>query len=60
MAGSVSVKRSARVAMAREAGTDIALWRWAGAAALIAAAVVLPFTLSNYHVFEATQHSHRL
>ena len=41
--------------MAREAGTDIALWRWAGAAALIAAAVVLPFTLSNYHVFEATQ-----
>jgi branched-chain amino acid transport system permease protein len=55
MAESVSAGGTAKVAMAREAGMDITVWRWAGTAALIAAAVVLPFTLSNYHVFEATQ-----
>ena len=29
-------------------------WRWTGSLALIALALVLPFTLSNYHVFELT------
>jgi branched-chain amino acid transport system permease protein len=31
------------------------VWRWAAIAALIAVAVVLPFTLSNYQVFQLTQ-----
>jgi branched-chain amino acid transport system permease protein len=29
-------------------------WRWLGALALIGLAIVLPFALSNYHVFELT------
>jgi branched-chain amino acid transport system permease protein len=37
------------------AGVRIALSRWFGVVALIALAVVLPFALSNYHVFELTQ-----
>ena len=49
------VDTAAKLAVARESGTGVAMWRWAGAAALIAVAVVLPFTLSNYHVFELTQ-----
>ena len=45
----------AKLALERHSGAGIAVWRWAGTAALIAVAVVLPFTLSNYHVFELTQ-----
>jgi branched-chain amino acid transport system permease protein len=55
MAESVSVEGTAKLASAREPTTAISVWRWAATAALIAAAVVLPFTLSNYHVFELTQ-----
>src|ERR1700691_586072 len=33
---------------------NIDSWRWLGALALIALAIALPFTLSNYHVFELT------
>jgi branched-chain amino acid transport system permease protein len=55
MAESVSVEGTAELAMERETGMVIAVWRWAGTAVLIAVAVVLPFTLSNYHVFELTQ-----
>jgi branched-chain amino acid transport system permease protein len=39
------------------AGIDsrqIDYWRWLAALALIALAIALPFTLSNYHVFELT------
>ena len=45
----------AKLALERHSGAGIAVWRWAGTAALIAVAVVLPFTLSNYHVFQLTQ-----
>jgi len=55
MAETVSVNSTAKLAMEREAATGIAAWRWAGIAALIAVAVVLPFTLSNYQVFQLTQ-----
>jgi branched-chain amino acid transport system permease protein len=55
MAETVSVDGTAKLAMERESETSITVWRWAGTAVLIAVAVVLPFTLSNYHVFELTQ-----
>jgi branched-chain amino acid transport system permease protein len=55
MADSVSVNGPAKLAIGARSGTGIAVWRWAGTAILIALAVVLPFTLSNYHVFELTQ-----
>jgi branched-chain amino acid transport system permease protein len=55
MAETFPVKNIAKLAMEREFATGFAAWRWAGTAALIAVAVVLPFTLSNYHVFELTQ-----
>jgi hypothetical protein len=55
MAESVSLDGTAKLAMDRETRMAIAMWRWAGTAILIAVAVVLPFTLSNYHVFELTQ-----
>jgi branched-chain amino acid transport system permease protein len=54
MADSVSVDGAAKLAIHREPATGIAVWRWAATAALIGVAVVLPFTLSNYHVFELT------
>ena len=38
----------------RYAGLSADAWRWLGALALIALAVVLPFGLSTYHVFELT------
>jgi branched-chain amino acid transport system permease protein len=43
-----------RPAIDRYAGLPIDAWRWLGTCVLIAAAAVLPFTLSNYHVFELT------
>ena len=55
MAETASVNGTAKLAMEREGATAISLWRWAGIAALIAVAVVLPFTLSNYQVFQLTQ-----
>jgi branched-chain amino acid transport system permease protein len=55
MAETASVNGTAKLAMEREGAAAISLWRWAGIAALIAIAVVLPFTISNYHVFELTQ-----
>ena len=42
------------LAAPRYAGLSIDAWRWISAAVLIALAVVLPFGLSNYHVFELT------
>jgi len=38
----------------RYAGLSADTWRWLGALTLIALAVVLPFGLSTYHVFELT------
>jgi branched-chain amino acid transport system permease protein len=55
MSESVSVDTAAKLAIGRESAIGTAVWRWAGTAALIAIAVVLPFTISNYHVFELTQ-----
>jgi branched-chain amino acid transport system permease protein len=55
MAESASVDTAAKLAIKRESEMGFAAWRWAGIAALIAVAVVLPFTISNYHVFELTQ-----
>jgi branched-chain amino acid transport system permease protein len=55
MAETFPVDGTAKLAMQHRAGAGIAVWRWAGIAALIVVAVVLPFTLSNYHVFELTQ-----
>jgi branched-chain amino acid transport system permease protein len=55
MAETFPVNSTAKLAAERESVTDFAVWRRAGIAALIAVAVLLPFTLSNYHVFELTQ-----
>jgi branched-chain amino acid transport system permease protein len=55
MAETVSVDRTGKLAIEREGATGIPVWRWAGIAALIAVAVVLPFKLSNYQVFQLTQ-----
>jgi branched-chain amino acid transport system permease protein len=55
MAESASLDGTAKLAMERETRIAIAVWRWVGTAALIAVAVVLPFTVSKYHVFELTQ-----
>jgi branched-chain amino acid transport system permease protein len=55
MAETASVDGTAKLAKEREGATGIPVWRWAGIAALIAVAVVLPFTLSNYQVFQLTQ-----
>jgi branched-chain amino acid transport system permease protein len=38
----------------RYGGLTAGAWRWIGVLVLIALAVVLPFFLSNYHVFELT------
>ena len=37
------------------AGLSLRAWRLVGLAALLVAACVLPFTLSSYHLFQATQ-----
>jgi branched-chain amino acid transport system permease protein len=55
MAESVSVDTTAKLAIGRGSAIGTPVWRWTGTAALIAVAVVLPFTISNYHVFELTQ-----
>jgi len=39
----------------RIAESSTASWRWLAGAVLIVLAMALPFTLSNYHVFELTQ-----
>ena len=55
MAESMSVESATKFAPEVQSRPGMAVWRWAGTAVLIAVAVVLPFTLSNYHVFELTQ-----
>ncbi|MFZ1151104.1 MAG: branched-chain amino acid ABC transporter permease [Xanthobacteraceae bacterium] len=55
MAESLRVGATAKLGMKAEAAASTAVWRWLGCAVLIAVAIVLPFTLSNYHVFQLTQ-----
>ena len=55
MADSMSVESTAKLALEVHSRPGIAVWQWAGTAVVIAIAVVLPFALSNYHVFELTQ-----
>jgi branched-chain amino acid transport system permease protein len=55
MAESLRVGATAKLGMKAEAAAGTAVWRWLGCAVLIAVAIVLPFTLSNYHVFQLTQ-----
>ncbi|HKM87616.1 MAG TPA: branched-chain amino acid ABC transporter permease [Xanthobacteraceae bacterium] len=43
-----------KLAVDRYAGLSAGSWRWIVALALIALAAVLPFAVSNYHVFELT------
>jgi branched-chain amino acid transport system permease protein len=51
---SAAIVASDKPAVGRDAGPGTAAWRWVGIAALVAVAVVLPFTVSKYHVFELT------
>jgi branched-chain amino acid transport system permease protein len=44
-----------KLAVARTSEPNTATWRWPAGAALLALAVVLPFMLSDYHVFALTQ-----
>jgi branched-chain amino acid transport system permease protein len=55
MAETFPVNSTAKLPAERESVTDFAAWRRASIVALIAVAVLLPFTLSKYHVFELTQ-----
>jgi branched-chain amino acid transport system permease protein len=55
MAESLRIGATAKLGMKADAAASTAVWRWLGCAVLIAVAIVLPFTLSNYHVFQLTQ-----
>jgi branched-chain amino acid transport system permease protein len=54
MAEGFTVVAPEKVAVGRYAGLSTGSWRWIVALALIALAAVLPFAVSNYHVFELT------
>jgi branched-chain amino acid transport system permease protein len=54
MTKSISIVSPGKLAADRYAGLSIEAWRWLSAAALIVLAALLPFALSNYHVFELT------
>src|SRR5712692_8883809 len=51
----ITVETSRPAAARHYAGLSLRTWRIAGIAALLAAACVLPFSLSSYHLFQATQ-----
>jgi branched-chain amino acid transport system permease protein len=55
MSESVPIGAAERLAITGEAGASVTVWLRFGSAALIALAVMLPFALSNYHVFQLTQ-----
>ena len=55
MAAILRAGATAKLGMETQSATSIGVWRWLGSAVLIAVAIVLPFTLSNYHVFQLTQ-----
>ncbi len=46
---------TSRPAAAQYAGISLARWRALGLAAILVGACVLPFALSSYHLFQATQ-----
>jgi branched-chain amino acid transport system permease protein len=50
-----TIETSRAVAVRHYAGLSLRAWRMVGIAALLAVACVLPFALSSYHVFQATQ-----
>jgi branched-chain amino acid transport system permease protein len=50
---STAIARSP-VGVERFGAMPAGVWRWAGTLGAIAVAIALPFTLSNYHVFELT------
>jgi len=55
MAEDFAIASPEPLAAGRDRGLAAGAWRSTAILALIAAAVALPFTLSNYHVFELTQ-----
>jgi branched-chain amino acid transport system permease protein len=55
MSESVPIPAAETLDLPGRSETRIAVTRWFAVAALMALAVVLPFMLSNYHVFELTQ-----
>jgi len=55
MAKSFAIASTEQPAAAGSGALAAGAWRSTGALVLIGAAVALPFTLSNYHVFELTQ-----
>jgi branched-chain amino acid transport system permease protein len=54
MERAVTISAPQEFAVDRYARLSVGAWRWIGALVLMALAAVLPFTLSNYHVFELT------
>jgi branched-chain amino acid transport system permease protein len=54
MTKSFSIVSPDKLAADRYAGLTTEAWRWLGTAALIVLVALLPFALSNYHVFELT------
>jgi branched-chain amino acid transport system permease protein len=54
MTKSFSIVSPDKLAADRYAGLSIEAWRWLATAALIVLVALLPFALSNYHVFELT------
>ena len=54
MTKSFSIVSPDKLAADRYAGLSIEAWRWLGTTALIVLVALLPFALSNYHVFELT------
>ncbi|HWX82902.1 MAG TPA: branched-chain amino acid ABC transporter permease [Xanthobacteraceae bacterium] len=54
MTKSFSIVSPDKLAADRYAGLTTESWRWLGTAALIVLVALLPFALSNYHVFELT------
>jgi branched-chain amino acid transport system permease protein len=55
MRDSLRIRATEGLAPVGETGTPTAAWRWPAGVILIAFAVVLPFAISNYHVFALTQ-----
>jgi branched-chain amino acid transport system permease protein len=54
MTKSFSIVSPDKLAADRYGGLTTESWRWLGTTALIVLAALLPFALSNYHVFELT------
>jgi branched-chain amino acid transport system permease protein len=55
MSDSIPASGAEKLASMAETEVRTAAWRWPAGLALLVVAVVLPFTISNYHVFALTQ-----